>query len=405
MSAHSLDDYLALDFVPEPERASQYVRHLFGRATDGGAADPVDLLCRIVEEEIGKRGVDEVVLPLTAGYDSRGLLGALLSVLPAKSIHCVTFGSKDFHDVTGAAAVCSRLGLEHRRLDPNRMRWDLDRFTDIARARWEKHRSLAPVDGIAVYAALADAAEGRVVLSGYLGDAVSGAHLPKTDEARTGSGVTAQFLRWNDPKIATAQGVERRTALFEKFLADHADLLGQSRSLTPFDLLDFGFRQNFRIKSVAVDAFEDCIAPYEDTRWVAHWMARNLPDRLGASSYRSIYPAAFLEVFADAPASRSLVQRAAGRVVAKMRPAPPVVPWVIQARGDARRNASIAAVFEETTRAFDQRRVRPEVSATSAFERLTGDAPTGKDFMTTRWAATAEMYVRAGILGNGTSSP
>jgi hypothetical protein len=417
----ALHDYLTVGFRADPTSASSYVRRLLAPGT-GATRHPIDLLCQIIEEATVKQGRSEVVLPLTAGYDSRGLLGAALRVLPATCIRCITFGSETFRDVVVAAETCARLGLEHQRIDPNTIQWDLDCLTSSGRARWDRWKSLAPIDGIAVYDALASAADGCIVLSGYLGDAVSGAHLPHEEHARCGSGAAQAFLVMNrTSQLADVFGQDRLVTAFEEFIDGHRDLLASWRGLTPFDVLDLGFRQGGRIRAAACGAFRECITPYEDARWLRHWLTLAVSDRVGQEAYRRLYRTGFKAVFRDVPASggepprRSAVARIRARVPTRLkrpmptslkralrprRPPPRPIDLtgvgIIHGRGDPRRNATMAKVLQETVTAFDRRQIVTELSASTAFRNLM-EHPTRDDFFTVKWAASTEMYLRAGV--------
>ena len=51
-----------------------------------------------------------------------------------------------------------------------------------------------------------------------------------------------------------------------------------------FDLNEFaieGARQRDRIRGVALGVYRNAAAPFEDTRWLSHWLNRPLSDRAG----------------------------------------------------------------------------------------------------------------------------
>jgi hypothetical protein len=60
----------------------------------------------------------------------------------------------------------------------------------------------------------------------------------------------------------------------------------------------------------------------------------------------------------------------------------------------------MAKVLQDTVTAFDRRQIVTELSALTAFRNLMGQHPTlPDDVFTVQFAASAEMYLRAGVFG------
>lgn len=403
---HALDDYVSLYFVPDAEAASTYVRQLL--VPDAPVAeDPIELLCQIIED--ATEGRSEIVIPLTGGLDSRGLLGAALRVLPADAISCITFGTATFPDAAAAVDTCERLGVRHQRVDPDLIHWDLPTITRAGVATWERWRSLGPIDALAIFGAMADVIGDRLVLSGYLGGVSSGSHLPRSDNRRNGAATSAAFLDKEHAKnlaLTPMRGRERLIAMLDEFIDLHKDLLDGFAGLTWYDLVHLGFRQNGIVRSVASGAYRSSLSPFEDPRWVRHWMSKPLDERLGGLAYKQLLRDAFPDVFpADPPppvAARPPAPARRLRDRFRSRPElPPAIaprPAPVDGRGDVRRNASMAGVLHDTVTAFDDRRIVPDVSVSASLQNLMGDSPTAKDYLRVRTAAAAEMYLRAGVL-------
>ncbi|KAA1399208.1 hypothetical protein [Aeromicrobium ginsengisoli] len=402
---HALDDYVSLYFVPDAEAASTYVRQLL--VPDAPVAeDPIELLCQIIED--ATRGRSEIVIPLTAGLDSRALLGAALMVLPPDAIGCITFGTARFPDAAAAVATCERLGVRHQRVDPDFITWDLPTITKAGVATWERWHSLGPIDALAIFGAMADAIGDRLVLSGYLGGVSSGSHLPRSENRRNGAATSAAFLDKEHAKnlaLTPMRGRERLTAMLDEFIDLHKDLVDCFAGLTLYDLVHLGFRQNGIVRSVASGAYRASLSPFEDPRWVRHWMSKSLGERLGGQTYKQLLRDAFPVVFPDdpppvVPRPPTPPRRLRDRFL--QRPdLPPAVaprPAPVDGRGDVRRNASMAAVLHDTVAAFDDRRIIPDVAVSASLQNLMGDSPTAKDYLRVRTAAAAEMYLRAGVL-------
>ena len=270
--------YLSLGFVPDAGIATEYVHSLLG-APDQRDGDPGDLLVEIVEDLTSGSG--DVAIPLSAGFDSRGLLGAALRIFPKKRIHCFTFGPEQFDQVLGARAACRRAGVEHHVVDPIRIEWDMAAIQREAQRRLRAGLGVAPIDGLAIFTGLAAAIpRDMAVLSGFLGDIVTG-KLVFGDRAD------------NDPELALSRFYqhnavllnERPDGLFLDFLRSQQQLKAHWPGLTTYDLLNIGFRQRLRIRSVTTAAFAKAIRPYEDPRWIAYWFSKPLAKRVDQRSY------------------------------------------------------------------------------------------------------------------------
>ena len=405
-SSNALREYLAVGCAVAPPAARAYLQQLLD-SSPGDADRPVDILCRIVEEATVQRGHADVVIPLSGGYDSRGLLAVALEILPARNISCITFGTEESHDVMVAARVCARVNVRHERLDPNTVVWDLDRFTAIGRALWERWRSLARIDSIAIYQALADRIGDRPVLSGYLGDPISGKRIPHDAAARFGAGAVAAFLARNQvTRLADPVDTERLETAIATFIGEHEQedaLVASWPGLTDYDLLDIGFRQAGRIRAAVSGTYGLSITPYADPRWVGYWMSRPLSERVRQAAYRQLYREHFPRLFAEPPASglARWKRRVPVNIKRRLRRQPKQVDWVrsyFQRRGDPRRNHSMAAVLCDATDAFDRREMTPEVSTRAAFANVAEGQGTSDDVSVLRLAASAEMYLRAGVL-------
>jgi hypothetical protein len=381
--------YLSLGFLPDAEVAADYVHGLLA-APPCNAPSPADLLIEIVHDLT--EGSDELAIPLTAGNDSRGLLGAALALFPAHKVHCFTFGPENFEDVRGARAACRAVGVDHVVVDPNRIEWSMPAIQREMERRLRAGLGLAPIDGLAVFGGLASAIpEGLPVLSGFLGDAVSGRHLAGDSSDNDPDCAVRRFYRRN-PVVFD----DYPHALFYDFLTAHEGLKADWPGLTTYDLLDLGFRQCLRIRSVTTAAFTHPIAPYEDPRWVGYWFSRPLHRRIRQRSYRRSLHSRFATLFPQRSYSHRLgnwISRQGGRLSSAFHGSASRKPWIAE-RGDPRRNGSMAAVLEEACRNFDQRGLAAPGAGVTAFEKLMRE-PSRAAFLTARWFASAEILARA----------
>jgi hypothetical protein len=118
-------------------------------------------------------GIDEVVVPLSGGMDSRFLLGCALDVLPRDKIVAYTFGDPRTMDYQFASGLARKLGVNHVPVAMDRRPVD-----EVCADGFAHTEGMAPVFPNSPLGA--DRKKllkpGTYVLSGYLGDCVFGSH-------------------------------------------------------------------------------------------------------------------------------------------------------------------------------------------------------------------------------------
>lgn len=116
------------------------------------------------------------VVPISGGLDSRALLAGLLEHTCASRIHTYTYGTPGTWDYDIGCEVARRLGTKHRAFDLTRHVYRQDELEDISR-RIDRQAVLfhhGPVWEI-------DREYGEAVhWSGFLGETLTGSHLPRT---------------------------------------------------------------------------------------------------------------------------------------------------------------------------------------------------------------------------------
>jgi hypothetical protein len=242
-----------------------------------------------------------VAIPLTAGLDSRGLLGACLNVLPADRIRCFTLGDEDHTDCVGASNVCQRFGVHWTRIDPSSIKWDVDEVANIVRRVWELSGAFLDAVTAGSFTALArDMRDDSLVLSGYLGDMISGGHILGGDQRSWRRRYFAKrFLNANSTRLGIPS---RRQSLIDHFVhfINRAHNCFRSMSgATNYDLLDLGFRQRLWISGLSNGIFRSSVSPYENPRWIGYWLNQDFWDRVNQKKYKSFLASSFPEVFSD----------------------------------------------------------------------------------------------------------
>ncbi len=296
--AETVQTFLRLGFPLLPHRADAYLRRVILPAveqTPPAGATVTGVLEGIVGRIVEQAGTRRIVIPLTAGYDSRGLLAATLRAAPKDRILCATFGPEDSEDVMGAKAVCEAVGIEWMRLPTDRIDWSLDRLLAGARRSFDRFGSYCS-PAILRWMYLDDATgPNTVVLSGYFGDPPAGGRLGRRDETRQSA--MNDFLLSNlslMPRVPYAPDRLRET--LDAFLNRWSDVCRSVPSFMLSDALDYGFRQNLRIKG-SVASFENVVLPFEDPDWVSFWIHQPYESRVGQSVHKAAVTDAYPEVF------------------------------------------------------------------------------------------------------------
>lgn len=73
----------------------------------------ISLLIKIIGSLIDKNKNKKIILPITAGLDSKAILLALLNFVPSKDIHTFTFGYEDCKDLVGVPKIVKKYRLNH----------------------------------------------------------------------------------------------------------------------------------------------------------------------------------------------------------------------------------------------------------------------------------------------------
>ena len=238
----------------------------------------------ILGQSLEEHDPDRIVLPLTAGLDSRGLLGALLKVAPKDKIQCVTLGEPNNPDVLGAERIAANLNLSHQRIDPNDVHWSVDRAIDRAEAMaphgiFCEAQSL-PYDKIGEF--------GDFIITGFLGGTISGAHLrPRAIESPVEWFLTEQACR---PGAGpTPYLIDRLSSFLD---ANRIDMPGA----IPFDVLDLGLRQALRVRWVTqMVPSATIINPY--SYLVREFLEIPFEGRAGQAFYRTTLREAYPDIF------------------------------------------------------------------------------------------------------------
>src|SRR5690606_37560047 len=126
----------------------------------------------VFDELITQASYKNHLVPLSGGWDSRAILGALLDRADKDKIHTVSFGTKGQLDFDLGKKISSTLGLPHIELDLRNVKLNWDNILSSVRtAPW----TYVPD---AYFNALArEVLNDTNVWVGFLGDPLTGSHL------------------------------------------------------------------------------------------------------------------------------------------------------------------------------------------------------------------------------------
>lgn len=152
--------------------------------TDGRPGVPsagVDSCARVMGDRLKQavdrrlRGTDRVAILLSGGFDSRAILGAALQCRRARDIVTATYGSERTLDYEIGNRLAARVGTRHVSLP---IHAELDWAREFGRHTQEMDGTVEPFFQafLELYDRLAE--ESDFILSGYLGETVTGAHIP-----------------------------------------------------------------------------------------------------------------------------------------------------------------------------------------------------------------------------------
>jgi hypothetical protein len=272
-----------------------------------------DLSAKILGEIIAERGVSKIKIGMTAGMDSRGLLGASLQVLPPENIIAFTNGQIGNRDYEQARFFTQNILPHHYLISTQDGKYTIEDW--INRARIRPDGVTRALYGIATPVDNPLEQHGWMPkVSGFLGDACSGKRLHGKVHENWEEAVAA-FVHKNEVFRPSSKRVIR-SMLPDDYdpmhLMPKAPLLSGAL-MTYDDQLDFCYRQYQRIGTNFLPdekTFTDAssgkanrnrhqITIYDDPRWQKSYLLMPVSERLDAKHYHAMLAANYPEIFLD----------------------------------------------------------------------------------------------------------
>lgn len=217
------------------------------------------------------------IVPISGGWDSRILLAATVDRLDSSQIKSYSFGAPGQLDYEIGYKVARSLGVEHHAIDLRKIEIEWDQLKEtVTEAPWTK-----VFDSFFNRFCVRNvAASGDLLLSGFMGDPLTGSHFSETSDR---SVIVKQFVK--------KQNLANNLDLVEKNYDPVASIpdLSKKFSFDTGELLDYGIRQANMIAPIVTPLPEmnnwgyqlgsfrgsesNIIAPFAHPSWASYWIS------------------------------------------------------------------------------------------------------------------------------------
>ncbi len=303
MSSIQINQYLWCGYLPPDKFPTWIADCVTPAATDNEyspheAAGRFDALFDALVEQSSSRCH---VIPLSGGWDSRAILGALLERTDSDQIVTVTFGVLGQLDYDLGKMVADSVGVEHHAFDLRTVdfTWDAIRES-VAASPW----TYVPDSYFNSLTRNRFSNSSDIIWSGFLGDPLAGSHL-------------SELPILPRKQIISFSSKQRRGKTHQLCSPDFSftDALphpDRELSITYGDALDLGIRQACAIAPIVlpIQKWENwgsivgkerngaqLIAPFADSAWAGYWLSAPREVRKGQKLYLEMLNLKFPELF------------------------------------------------------------------------------------------------------------
>ena len=299
----AISEFLFFGFIPNEIDAQDHIRELENVAATSIPFDSLqsmkDVLVRIVDSLLPRN--TDFVVPVSSGFDSRGLLGAALECREANQISTYTFGHPGTVDFELTRNLISGGIRNHFLVDVSKKSagsWNTEALIDKVSSRPSGLVLAVGETGSGLIHDRLESLTDLPRLNGYLGDSISGKKLNSPPDMTWESAV-AFFIKKNRPYKGPL-GVTHPD--FDPFQSlPRSPLSEQMGNATLNDQLDWGFRQRQRVAFFvgALSSRSQSKFPYAHGSWRGPWMWENPKERIGQTRYREFLTYSFPKIFPD----------------------------------------------------------------------------------------------------------
>lgn len=311
-----INDYLYYSYVPDPSiempdaitESAEAETHTgsLNSLLNTGAQRWRETIDSLVTEHAD---IDQHIVPLSSGWDSRFILAELLQHVPKETITTYTFGVPGAWDFDLGASIAANLGIEHIPINLHDIRWSRDTLERYIASRdrptrfFEVYCQQYAIDQLDT--------ENTLIWSGFIGGTVSGSHFPNnpTDEWTQAQEWFSDFNKRTD---LAPKGYNPTICLPENPYLSR-------KELTYEEQLDFSIRQFSFVKpTVMTDNKSELVFPFLQSKWLSFVL--NIPEeqrheqrfflQLFESEYPEIYSFPSAAAYARSPTASLGVQQA-----------------------------------------------------------------------------------------------
>lgn len=278
---------------PAPDLPWELRSVLEGRSGESASDVPrrelVEEGVRLLDRMFGEPGSGTHVVPLSGGLDSRAILGGLVKAGAVDRITTATVGTPGTMDYDLAAQVAGKMKIKHAAIDLSCHEVSQKALLRVSR---EMRSPVNVFESLFLSLVRRKFDEAATYWSGFVGETVSGSHMPRTD-SRSWHQARSRFIEGNRAatSVVLTHPVYRPETDLPSSPVVPAELLGLD------DQLDFAVRQYCYIHPLLVSEGLDLQTPFLDPEWM-RFMLR-LPRRHRRKQYlykeilKRAYPALF----------------------------------------------------------------------------------------------------------------
>ena len=322
-------DFMHFAFLPNESVAKRQAEFYRAILTDDSipsfdsrsARSGRDLAATIMRERFEVRGVDRIRLGVSAGYDSRGLLGVALDVLAPENIIAVTSGQPGNHDFDTAQKFTAGILPNHYLIEIEPGSYGADKVVEGLR-KGSYPNALSALGG----GKKLPEVDRLYKVSGFLGDSLSGKRLEGKvfDDWAEAMGA---FVRKNEVFRPSSKRILKSMvpADYDPYRVLPKEPLLPRELMSYTDQLDLCYRQNQRIRLswpptrkeelhplefATVEPTRRHITIYDDPRWQKSYLSMPIEKRLNQKHYKWMLKENWPEIFRDlvSPADRRYVR-------------------------------------------------------------------------------------------------
>lgn len=271
-----INDYLYFGYLP-PSEFPDFLSKLEGaELSEYSLKSTISLLEEVFEDALElSDGSGYCIIPVSGGWDSRILLGLALERFSANQIKTYTFGTPGQLDFEIGAKVSKEAGVEHRKIDLNNVELSWKKLLhSVEESPW----TYVPDSFFNKYCYRKMAGEKDIILSGFMGDPLTGGHLHEKDDEQAIQNFLKEQVMVRSMKL-TSEDYNPKASLPD---------VPKQKELTFHEMLDFGVRQAHCIAPIISSekawrswgtelgrikgSNSKVITPFTHPKWATYWI-------------------------------------------------------------------------------------------------------------------------------------